>query len=125
MTLNSLFRSIRITCVNVANIVFIYFMHLVKISTAMLYMMISKLMSWRGTLCPLNPEFPMPRDLVIGDVYIPPLLAAAVLALVLAAVTKRFMEARGVIHYFANPALVFLSLTTLYTVLLGTFIFRT
>ena len=65
----------------------------------------------------------MPHDFVIGDVYLPPLLAAAMVSLVVAALTNRAMRATGLMAYFANPALVFLSLTVIYTVVLGSTLF--
>lgn len=67
----------------------------------------------------------MPHDLAIGDVYIPPLLASAITALAMAALTTHLLRARGVMAHFANPALVFLSITVIFTVLLGSTLFPT
>lgn len=67
----------------------------------------------------------MPHDLFFGDVYIPPLLAAAILALIAASFTSRLMTARGMMAHFANPPLVFLSLAVIFTVIFGSTVFRT
>ncbi len=67
----------------------------------------------------------MPHDFFIGDVYVPPLLVAAMAALLLASPTTRFMRKHGVMDWFANPPLVFMSLVVLYTVILGSTLFPT
>ncbi len=67
----------------------------------------------------------MPNDLVIADVYIPPLLAAAVLALIASSLTTRFMNRRRLTAHFANPPLVFVSMVVIYTVIFGSTIFST
>lgn len=61
----------------------------------------------------------MPSDMVLGDVYFPPLLVAVVVALVLSSLTTRYMTVRGWNAWFANAPLVFISLTIIYTVILG------
>ena len=48
----------------------------------------------------------MPKDLVLGDVYLPPLLVAVIVALVLSSFTTQFMNARGWNTWFANAPLV-------------------
>ena len=65
----------------------------------------------------------MPHDLVIGDVYMPPLLAAGIVAMIAASLTGKLMRNTGVMAMFANPALVFFSLTVVYTVVLGSTLF--
>ena len=67
----------------------------------------------------------MPHDLALGDVYIPPLLAAAVVALITSRYTARFMVTRGIMEHFANPPLVFVALSILYTLLFGATLFPT
>lgn len=67
----------------------------------------------------------MPSDLVLGDVYLPPLFAAAVVALLLSSLTTRIMAARGWYAWFSSGPLVFISLVVIYTVILGTFLFPT
>ena len=65
----------------------------------------------------------MPHDLALGDIYLPPLLAAAVLGLLGASLTARLMTARGLLAHFANPPLVFLSITVIYTVIIASTLF--
>jgi hypothetical protein len=67
----------------------------------------------------------MPSDLVLGDVYLPPLLAAALVALILSSLTTRFLDARGWDAWFSNGPLVFFSLVVIYTVILGSSLFPT
>jgi hypothetical protein len=67
----------------------------------------------------------VPHDIFIGDVYIPPLLAAAVMSLIVASLITRTMTARGVMSYFANPPLVFMSLAVMLTVIFGSTLFPT
>lgn len=67
----------------------------------------------------------MPHDLFIGDVYLPPLLAAAIVALVAATYTVKFMHRRELMTHFANPPLVFIALAVTYTVILGSTLFPT
>ena len=67
----------------------------------------------------------MPHDIFIGDVYIPPLLVAAVLALVTASLTNRVMVSRGLMAHFANPPLVYISLVVIFTVLFSSTLLRT
>ncbi len=63
----------------------------------------------------------IPREIPLGDIYIPPLLAAAFIGLVLTSLTVRLMNKLRWHRYFACPPLVELSLTVIYTVLIGTF----
>ena len=67
----------------------------------------------------------MPKDLVLGDVYLPPLLVAVIVALVLSSFTTQFMNARGWNTWFANAPLVYISLVCIYTVILGSTLFPT
>ena len=67
----------------------------------------------------------MPHDLYFGDVYIPPLLAAGALALLAASYTSRLMQKYEVMAHFANPPLVFMALSVIYTVIFGSTLFPT
>jgi hypothetical protein len=67
----------------------------------------------------------MPHDLYFGDVYFPPLLAAAALGLIAASYTSRLMHKHGVMVRFANPPLVFIAFSVIYTVIFGSTIFPT
>lgn len=62
-----------------------------------------------------------PRELALGDIYVPPLLVAALLGLVLTSLTVRLMNKLRWHRFFVIPPLVELSLTVIYTVLIGTF----
>ena len=67
----------------------------------------------------------MPHDLVIGDVYLPPMLIAGILALIGASYTTRLLKRRGWMARFANPPLLFIALAVIYTVLLGSTLIST
>jgi hypothetical protein len=60
----------------------------------------------------------VPSEMSIGGIYFPPLLLAAILGVVAASMTQKWMDQSGFAEAFANPSLVFLSLSTIYTVLL-------
>ena len=65
---------------------------------------------------------PIPHEFAIGEVYMPPLLVAAFLGLLAAMVTARLLNRYRLTRYFFYPPLVFIALTIIYTVLIGTFI---
>lgn len=65
---------------------------------------------------------PIPHEFNIAGVYLPPMLIAAVLAVVAALVTTRWLDRKRVTRYFAYPPLVSLSLMVVYTVLISTFV---
>ncbi|MCW8329849.1 DUF1656 domain-containing protein [Photobacterium sp. SDRW27] len=65
--------------------------------------------------------FVAPREIALSDVYVPPLLVAALLGLVLTSLTVRLMNKLRWHRFFIIPPLVELSLTVIYTVLIGTF----
>ena len=67
----------------------------------------------------------MPHDLYLGDVYFPPLLVAAALGLIAASLTSRLMTNRGWMAGFANPPLVFIALSVIYTLIFGSTLFPT
>ncbi|MFV0298549.1 MAG: DUF1656 domain-containing protein [Hyphomicrobiaceae bacterium] len=64
----------------------------------------------------------MPKELSLGEVYIPPFLVAAALALILAWLTSIMLNRHRWTRFIAAPSVVFLSVTAIYTVLIGTFI---
>ena len=66
----------------------------------------------------------MPHELAIGDVYLPPLLAAAVLGAMLAAVATRALNRYRLSRYFFYPPLVQLALAVIFTVVVGTVFIR-
>ena len=65
---------------------------------------------------------PIPHEFAIGGVYMPPLLVAAFLGLIAAMLTARLLNRYRLTRYFFYPPLVFIGLTIIYTVLIGTFI---
>lgn len=65
---------------------------------------------------------PIPHEIAIGEVYMPPLLVAGFLGLIAAIVTARLLNRYRLTRYFFYPPLVFIALTMIYTVFIGTFI---
>ena len=65
---------------------------------------------------------PIPYEFAIGEVYMPPLLVAAFLGLITAIVTARLLNRYRLSRYFFYPPLVFIALTVIYTVLIGTLV---
>ena len=63
---------------------------------------------------------PLPSELSIGGVYLPPMLLAFFLGLIAAGFTARWMNRRRLGRYLANPPLVFLAMSVIYTVAIGT-----
>ena len=64
----------------------------------------------------------IPNEFAIGGVYLPPLLVCGVLGLILASATARLLNKYRLSRYFFYPPLVFVALTVIYTVLIGTFL---
>ena len=67
----------------------------------------------------------IPHEFAIAGVYMPPLLIAALLGALATIITARLLNRFRWSRYFAYPPLVALSLTAIYTVLIGTFIIGT
>jgi hypothetical protein len=66
----------------------------------------------------------VPSEFAIGGVYMPPMLIAAILGMLLAALTGRMLNRYRLSRYFYYPPLVFLALTVIFTVTVGTFFIR-
>jgi hypothetical protein len=66
----------------------------------------------------------IPSEFAIGGVYMPPLLIAAILATLLAVLTGWLLNRYRLSRYFFYPPLVFVALTIIYTVAVGTFFIR-
>ena len=64
----------------------------------------------------------VPHEFFIGGVYFPPLLVAAFLGVVAAALTAIALNRYRLSRFFFYPPLVFLALTVIYTGLIGAFI---
>ena len=64
----------------------------------------------------------VPREFAIGGVYLPPLLVAASLGVMASMLTARVLNRYRLSRYFVYPPVVFLSLTVIYTLAIGTFV---
>ena len=64
----------------------------------------------------------IPKEFTIGEVYMPPMLIAALLGTIAALVTAHLLNRYRLSRYFFHPPLVFVALVVIYTVLIGTFI---
>jgi hypothetical protein len=64
----------------------------------------------------------IPSEFAIGGVYLPPLLVAAILGTALAVATASLLNRVRLSRHFFYPPLVFLALTVIYTVVIGTFL---
>ena len=65
-----------------------------------------------------------PHEIAIGGVYMPPLLLASLLGAIAAVLTARQLNRYRLSRYFFYPPLVFVAMTVIYTVLIGTFVIR-
>jgi len=65
---------------------------------------------------------PIPHEVAIGGVYLPPLLIAAILGSLGAIVSARLLNRYRLSRYFFYPPVVMLAMMAVYTVLIGTFI---
>lgn len=66
----------------------------------------------------------MPHEFVIGGVYMPPLLVAAMLGFVAAFATVKLLNRYRLYKYFAFPPVVLMALIIIYTVIFGTFFIK-
>jgi len=64
----------------------------------------------------------IPSEFAIGDVYLPPLLIATLLGMVLAWLTAHLLNRYRLSRFLFYPPLVLLALVAIYTVLIGTFV---
>jgi hypothetical protein len=64
----------------------------------------------------------IPSEFTIGEVYLPPFLVAALLAVAAAVLTAHLLNRFRLSRYFFYPPLVLLALTALYIVGIGTWI---
>jgi len=65
---------------------------------------------------------PIPHELAIGGIYVPPMLIAALLGILGALITVRLLNYYRLSKYFFYPPLVSLALMVVYTIFIGTFI---
>jgi hypothetical protein len=61
----------------------------------------------------------IPSEFTIGGIYLPPLLVAGCIGLLLALWTARLLNRYRLSRYFFYPPLVFAALAMLYTVIVG------
>jgi hypothetical protein len=61
----------------------------------------------------------VPTELTVGGVYLPPMLVAGMLGVLLASLTARLLNRYRWSRFFFYPPLVFVALTVLYTVTIG------
>jgi hypothetical protein len=64
----------------------------------------------------------IPSEFAIGGVYLPPMLIAALLGLVLAWLTAHLLNRYRLSRFFFYPPLVLLALVVIYTIFIGTFV---
>ena len=64
----------------------------------------------------------VPHEFALGGIYLPPLLVASLLGLILAVLAARLLNKYRLSRYFFYPPLVFVAMMALFTVLAGTFI---
>jgi hypothetical protein len=64
----------------------------------------------------------IPHEFAIGGVFLPPLLVASFFGALAAMVTARLLDRYRLSKYFFYPPLVFLALTVIFTVFIGTFV---
>lgn len=61
----------------------------------------------------------IPSEFNIGGVFMPPMLVAGTIGVLLAALTARLLNHYRLSRHFFYPPLVFVALATLYTVVIG------
>lgn len=64
----------------------------------------------------------IPSEFTIGEVYLPPLLIVALLAMAAATLTAYLLNRFRLSRFFFYPPLVLLALTAIYIVAIGTWI---
>ncbi len=65
---------------------------------------------------------PIPHEFSIAGIYLPPLLVAATLGIMLALASARLLNHYRLSQHFFYPPLVLLAMMVIYTVFIGTFI---
>jgi len=64
----------------------------------------------------------IPVEFNVGGVFLPPLLVAVVLGSIAAVFTARWLNRRRLSRFLFYPPLVFVAMTVIYTILIGSFI---
>jgi hypothetical protein len=65
---------------------------------------------------------PIPHELALGGVYLPPMLVAAFFGCIAALLTARLLNRYRLSRYFFYPPAIFLALMVIYTLVIGTFV---
>ena len=66
----------------------------------------------------------VPHELALSGVFMPPLLVVGMLAVIASVVTAGLFNRYRLSRYFYYPPLVFVALTVIYTVVIGTLVIR-
>jgi len=66
----------------------------------------------------------VPSEFAIGGVFMPPMLIAGILAVLLAVLTAWLLNRYRLSRYFFYPPLVFVAMTVIYTVTISSFFIR-
>jgi len=64
----------------------------------------------------------VPAEISIAGVYLPPLLIAGILGVLLAGLTAVLLNRHRVSRFFLYPPLIFVAMSIIYTGLIGTFL---
>ena len=64
---------------------------------------------------------PYPHELSLGDVYFSPVIAVVLLAFLAAVITVAILNKLKLSRYFYAPSYVFISIVTLYIILIDSF----
>jgi len=67
---------------------------------------------------------PIPHEFALSEILMPPLLVAGTLAVIATLVTVRLLNRYRLSRHFSNPPLVFVALTVIYTVIIGSTFIR-
>lgn len=65
---------------------------------------------------------PIPHEFAIGGIFLPPLLIASMLGVLVTLVMAHFLNRYRLSRFFFYPPLVFLALMFINTIVIGTFI---
>jgi len=65
---------------------------------------------------------PIPHEFAIGGIFMPPLLIASMLGVLVTIVMAHFLNRYRLSRFFFYPPLVFLALMFINTIVIGTFI---
>lgn len=67
---------------------------------------------------------PIPHELALSEILMSPLLVAGTLAVIATLVTARLLNRYRLSRHFSNPPLVFVALTVIYAVIIGSTFIR-